>query len=122
LYASLETYRRILKPNGRLIIAVPNYTSYDAAFIKSIGQLMMCPSSFSFFAGKHCHFVGAKGFALKAVEPMWFDSFYVSMLSEKYRNGKGNFLRAVVVGVISNLKAIFNVRNCSSVVYEISIK
>jgi 2-polyprenyl-3-methyl-5-hydroxy-6-metoxy-1,4-benzoquinol methylase len=123
LYASLETYRRILKPNGRLIIAVPNYTSYDAAVYKEYWAAYDVPRHLYHFSPPSITILlEQKGLALKAVKPMWFDSFYVSMLSEKYRNGKGNFLRAVVVGVISNLKAIFNVRNCSSVVYEISKK
>jgi len=60
------------------------------------------------------------GLKLIAVKPMWFDSFYVSMLSEKYRTGKGNIIRAFFNGFISNLKAIGNYRKCSSVIYVIS--
>jgi hypothetical protein len=41
---------------------------------------------------------------LKLVEvlPMKFDSFYVSLLSEKYKNGKMNFLKAFWIGLKSN--------------------
>ncbi len=63
-----------------------------------------------------------KGFAVEAVKPMWFDSFYVSMLSEKYRRGKDNLLNAVGVGLLSNIKAVFNTKRCSSVVYVVRKK
>jgi hypothetical protein len=52
-----------------------------------------------------------------AILPMWFDSFYVSMLSEKYRDG--NIISAVFQGILSNLKAAGNHRLCSSLVYVI---
>jgi len=37
--------------------------------------------------------------------PMKFDSYYVSLLSEKYKNGKSNFMSALYRGFVSNLKA-----------------
>ena len=52
--------------------------------------------------------------------PMWYDSFYVSMLSEKYKHGKGNLLKAFWNGFISNGKAFINKGKCSSVIYVIS--
>jgi len=36
---------------------------------------------------------------------MKFDSFYVSMLSEKYKNGKPNLLKGILNGIKSNFKA-----------------
>jgi hypothetical protein len=44
-----------------------------------------------------------KGIQLTAVLPMKFDSFYVSLLSEKYKTGRMNFIRAFFVGLKSNL-------------------
>ena len=37
---------------------------------------------------------------------MWFDSFYVSMLSEQYKNGKGNILKAVIQWLYIKLKSL----------------
>jgi hypothetical protein len=51
---------------------------------------------------------------------MWFDSFYVSMLSEKYLHGRVRLLPAVISGAVSNLMALFDVKRCSSVIYQIS--
>ena len=50
---------------------------------------------------------------------MWYDSFYVSMLSEKYKNGKGNIIKAFWNGFVSNLKAMGDKQKCSSVIYII---
>lgn len=48
---------------------------------------------------------------------MWFDSTYVAMLSEQYKTGKQNFIKAIFIGMLSNIKAVFNNKNCSSVIY-----
>jgi hypothetical protein len=58
-------------------------------------------------------------------KPMWFDSFYVSLLSSKYKNaargkeGKTNWVPATWIGFVSNLKALGRTRKCSSVIYVI---
>ena len=43
-------------------------------------------------------------------------------LDEQYKNGKGNIIKAVFNGFVSNLKAWGNVRKCSSVIYIIQKK
>lgn len=42
---------------------------------------------------------------LEKVLPMKFDSFYVSLLSEKYKSGKMNYPKAFFIGLMSNFKA-----------------
>jgi hypothetical protein len=63
---------------------------------------------------------GLHGLKVDSIKPMWFDSYYVSMLSEQYKNGKGNIAAAVVSGLLSNVKALSDRRKCSSVIYIIS--
>ncbi|MDZ7845609.1 MAG: hypothetical protein U5L96_01860 [Owenweeksia sp.] len=53
---------------------------------------------------------------LEQVKNMPFDSFYVSMLSEKIANGKGNMLRAFMRGFRSNMKGGKS-KNMSSLIY-----
>jgi hypothetical protein len=55
-----------------------------------------------------------------SIKPMWYDSFYVSMLSEKYKNGKGNLIKAFWNGVLSNIKTMGDTAKCSSVIYIIA--
>lgn len=121
LQGYLERFFTMLKPGGKLIIAVPNYTSYDAVAYGSYWAAYDVPRHLYHFSPASMEKLGtAKGFAFEGVEPMWFDSFYVSMLSEKYRNGKGNMIGALWNGLLSNLKALGNKRKCSSVIYIFS--
>ncbi len=48
---------------------------------------------------------------------MWFDSFYISLLSEKYKTGQTSLFRVFINGVISNLKALRDTEKCSSLIY-----
>jgi hypothetical protein len=59
------------------------------------------------------------GFELVAIKPMWYDSFYVSLLSEKYKqSGKLGMLVAGVIGALSNLFALKDTSKASSIIYE----
>ena len=121
LHGYLEQYHKILKPNGRLIIAVPNYTSYDAQLYNEYWAAYDVPRHLYHFSPKSMtRLASLKGFKIKAYKPMWFDSFYVSMLSEKYKTGKDNFPKAVLNGFLSNLKALGNNKLCSSVIYVLA--
>jgi len=50
---------------------------------------------------------------------MWYDSFYISMLSSKYKNGSTNLVAAFFNGLRSNFTALMDVKKCSSVIYVI---
>jgi hypothetical protein len=52
-----------------------------------------------------------------AQKPMWFDAFYISLLSSKYKNGKTSWVSAAINGLRSNMKALFNKKACSSLIY-----
>jgi hypothetical protein len=53
--------------------------------------------------------------------PMFFDAFYVSILSEKYKGNRFAFLRGFIIGLISNIKATKN-KEFSSQIYVIKNK
>lgn len=123
LHGYLEKFFEILKPAGRLIIAVPNHSSYDASFYKQYWAAYDVPRHLYHFSPKSMQvLLEQKGFVIEDCKPMWFDSFYVSMLSEKYKHGKDNFISAVWVGLLSNIKAVFNRKKCSSVIYIVKKK
>ncbi|MDB5209484.1 MAG: class SAM-dependent methyltransferase [Sediminibacterium sp.] len=123
LHAYLTQFEVILKPGGRLIIAVPNYTSYDAKAYKEFWAAYDVPRHLYHFSPKSMELLGnRKGFTLIDTKPMWFDSFYVSMLSEQYKNGSGNLIGAMWNGMISNVKALGEKKKCSSVIYIFSKK
>jgi 2-polyprenyl-3-methyl-5-hydroxy-6-metoxy-1,4-benzoquinol methylase len=121
LHEYMEQLKKLLSTNGRAFIAVPNYTSYDAAFYKEYWAAYDVPRHLYHFSPKAMKIlVESHGLKLAGIRPMWFDSFYVSLLSEKYRTGKQNLLRGAWTGLLSNIKAIRNKENCSSLIYIIS--
>jgi 2-polyprenyl-3-methyl-5-hydroxy-6-metoxy-1,4-benzoquinol methylase len=119
-----KAVHKLLKPNGRLIIAVPNYTSFDARYYQSYWAAYDVPRHLYHFTPKSMAVLSNKyRFKIQETKPMWFDSFYVSLLSEKYRkSGYVGILRAFIIGAISNIIAFKNNQKASSVIYEIKHK
>ncbi len=118
LHPTLKHLNRALKRGGSIFIAVPNYTSDDAKAYGPAWAAWDVPRHLYHFSPDSMKkLLAANGFTLKAIHPMWFDSFYVSMLSEKYRTGKNNHLRAFLKGLNSNITAIGNKERCSSLIY-----
>ncbi|MEO6539922.1 MAG: class I SAM-dependent methyltransferase [Ferruginibacter sp.] len=121
LHAYIKQMETLLAPNGKLFIAVPNYTSKDAETYGTHWAAYDVPRHLYHLSPQSMeNLLTQYGLKLTAVKPMWFDSFYVCMLSEQYKNGKGNIIKAVFNGFLSNLKAWGNTRKCSSVIYVIS--
>jgi 2-polyprenyl-3-methyl-5-hydroxy-6-metoxy-1,4-benzoquinol methylase len=102
----IKELKRLLKPNGSLIVAVPNFKSFDAKYYGAFWAAYDVPIHFWHFSKKAVQALFKKeGMQLEKVLPMKFDSFYVSLLSEKYKSGKMNFVRAFFIGLQSNWKA-----------------
>ncbi|WP_246067802.1 class I SAM-dependent methyltransferase [Changchengzhania lutea] len=115
----LVLFNTLLKPNGRLIIAVPNYKSYDAAYYKQYWAAYDVPRHLWHFNRDAINKLCIKhGFEVEHIKPMLFDAFYVSLLSEKYKSGFMNPIRAFWVASISNIKSIRS-KQASSLIYVI---
>ncbi len=102
----IQTLKKLLKPNGVLIIAVPNYKSYDAKLYKEFWAGYDVPRHLWHFSQTSIQ----KLFSLVDMNvvkilPMKFDAFYVSLLSEKYKKNKLGFIKAFFNGLLSNIKA-----------------
>lgn len=118
LQERLADFHRILSTGGRLVIAVPNYTSYDARIYGEYWAAYDVPRHLYHFSPAALKLLmEAHNFEIVSHHPMWFDSIYVSMLSEKNRSGKNRMIPAVITGILSNLKALFIPATCSSVIY-----
>ena len=96
----------LLNKNGTLIIAVPNYKSYDAQYYKEFWAAYDTPRHLWHFSQNAIKNI-FKNKKIEVVEtlPMYFDSYYVSLLSEKYKTGSSNYFKAFYRGLISNMKA-----------------
>lgn len=118
LNENMATFNRLLKSDGKLIIAVPNHESSDAKHYKEFWAAYDVPRHIWHFSPSQMKQLGEKhGFKLTSLHTMPFDSFYVAMLSEKYKKSKLALLNGVFYGKISWLKSIFNPAKCSSVIY-----
>jgi len=95
--------KRLLKPNGTIIIAVPNFNSFDANYYGKFWAAFDVPIHLWHFSKTAIEMLFAKeDLKLIKVLPMKFDSFYVSLLSEKYKTGKMNYIKAFFIGWKSN--------------------
>ncbi len=100
---TINKISNLVKPGGYLIIAVPNYNSYDARYYKNYWAAYDAPRHLWHFSRRAIKklFEGKLDFV--RFKPMLFDSFYVSLLSEKYKNGNSFSLRAILIGLWSNV-------------------
>jgi len=113
----LETITGLLKPDGVLIIAVPNYKSYDAKYYKSFWAAFDVPRHLWHFNQNSISSLATTfKYQLLKTKPMWFDAFYVSLLSEKNKTGKQNLIKGFFIGFYSNLSA-FVTKEASSLIY-----
>ena len=116
----IQQIKTILRPKGKLFIAVPNYTAKDARVYREHWAAYDVPRHLYHFSPRSMGLLMEKhGLKILQYEPMWYDSFYVSLLSSKYKNGKTNWLAAVWNGLRSNLAALSDSKRCSSVIYVI---
>jgi 2-polyprenyl-3-methyl-5-hydroxy-6-metoxy-1,4-benzoquinol methylase len=115
LNETLDRINKLLKEDGHLIIAVPNCNSFDAKHYKEFWAAFDVPRHLYHFTQETMEKLLKKhGFKIVRKTPMFFDSFYVSMMSEKYKNG--NIISAFLTGLRSNLKAKKNL-SYSSITY-----
>lgn len=99
----IKELKRLIKPNGTIIIAVPNFNSFDAVYYGKFWAAFDVPRHLWHFSKTAIEkLFTIENLKLVKVLPMKFDSFYVSLLSEKYKNGKMNFIKAFWIGWKSN--------------------
>ena len=116
---TIKVLKSLLQPEGRIVVAVPNYKSYDAAFYKEHWAAYDVPRHLWHFSQKAIHklFLEAE-MIVEETLPMKFDSYYVSLLSEKYKTGKSNPAKAFYRGFLSNISAK-STSEYSSLIYVI---
>ncbi len=118
LHGTINQIKDLLKPGGKLFIAVPNHTCYDEEIYAEFWAAYDVPRHLFHFSPKSMNeLLSLHDLEIICKKPMWYDSIYVSMLSEKYKTGIPNIGRAFLNGMVSNSKAMVNVDKCSSVIY-----
>lgn len=122
LNARMEQLKNLLKPQGTLIIAVPNCNAYDAKIYGEFWAGYDLPRHLYHFAKEDMKLLLENHeFTIVNILPMRFDAFYVSLLSEKYKSGKMRWLPALWNGFWSNMKS-GQKNGHSSLIYVIKLK
>lgn len=115
----IQLFQSLLKPNGRLVIAVPNFKSYDATYYKSFWAAYDVPRHLWHFSRTSISKLFSKyDMEVEETLPMKFDAFYVSLLSQKHKTGKMNPILSFWVGWRSNMKALSS-KEYSSLIYVV---
>ena len=119
--ATLRLLKEALKPSGTLILALPNPDSFDACFYGEYWAAFDLPRHLFHFSSKNIKMLAEKnGFTLKKILPQYLDSFYIAMLSEKYKSGKKHPLKSFFRGFESNFKGNNPSFGFSSQIYILS--
>jgi len=113
---TITAIQKLLKPNGVLLVAVPNYNSFDAKHYKGFWAAYDVPRHLWHFSQKSMSKLFSENMKLLKTKPMIFDSFYVSLLSEKYKTGNSFAIKALWIGFLSNIRAL-STKEYSSLIY-----
>ena len=114
---TLNNLRDLLNKGGLMAVAIPNINSYDNIYYKKHWAGYDVPRHlFHFNASSFKKLAKFANLKIINKKPLWFDSIYVSMLSEKYKKNKFSFLSGFFRGFISNLYAIKTGQH-SSIIY-----
>ncbi len=120
LHERMRDVFRLLKPQGTLILALPNPESDDARYYGKFWAAWDTPRHLSHFNQKSVNRLAEiHGMKISQIHPMLYDSYYISLLSEKYMKGKYNYLSALLRGFLSNMKAGMGRNDYSSLIYII---
>ncbi|BAO54843.1 class I SAM-dependent methyltransferase [Nonlabens marinus] len=103
----LQDLHKMLVEDGVLIIALPNYKSWDAQFFKRFWAGYDVPRHLFHFEEQGVRNLVKDHFELIKTRPMWLDSFYVSILSCRYKKWPIPTVLGMGLGLVSNIYAIF---------------
>lgn len=112
--------KRLIRPDGKIIVAVPNCNSADAKTYGRFWAAYDLPRHLYHFAPSDVRSLFSRhGMRISSILPMRFDSYYVCMLSDKYKYGRTSLIRSTWNGLISNIKAARTSETYSSQIYVI---
>lgn len=116
----MNQLHRLLKPGGRLLIALPNHTSFDADYFGKWWAAYDVPRHLYHFSPDSMRHLATKhGFTCRSIRPLWYDAFYIALLSHQHKTGSSRWLSSAWVGIRSNVRAWMNSERGSSLLYEL---
>ncbi len=117
LNTTLAKASSLLDKEGYLIIALPNINSFDSKYYKDKWAALDVPRHIWHFTRKGIKLLlKEKNFILIKSYPLFMDAFYISYLSEKQNRSYFPLFKGIILGIISNIKALFS-KEYSSIIY-----
>tara|TARA_Y100001970_G_scaffold284932_1_gene403377 strand:+ start:10081 stop:10932 length:852 start_codon:yes stop_codon:yes gene_type:complete len=117
LNETLNKCYSLLDKNGFLVIAIPNINSFDSKYYKEKWAALDVPRHLWHFNRRGIEYLlNKKDFLLIRTYPLFFDVFYISYLTEKQKGSFFPLLKGILIGIISNIKALYT-REYSSIIY-----
>jgi 2-polyprenyl-3-methyl-5-hydroxy-6-metoxy-1,4-benzoquinol methylase len=106
LHWQLKQLEHLIKPNGRVVIAVPNYKSYDGDFYKEKWAAYDVPRHLNHFNQEALvKLFKVNNLTHVKTEKLIWDAYYISYMSENYKHHSSPLIRGAYRGLLSNLKA-----------------
>lgn len=112
-----------IKSAGRVYVALPNYSSYDAKKYKEFWAAWDLPRHIFHFNQESMKYLANKmGYRIRLIVPLPFDAYYISLMSHYYQTGKKSLKESAINGWKSNNYAKYNDNNYSSLIYVLKKK
>ena len=103
---TFEQLKKHLKSDGEMLIAVPNSEANDAQKFGPHWAAYDVPRHLYHFTPETmAKFVAKHGMTIVETIPMKLDAYYVSLLSNKHKNGSPKLLKSFINGLQSNTYA-----------------
>jgi len=117
----MDEVKRILKDDGRCIIALPNFASADAKwFGKKWAALDVPRHLWHFTPDAFRQFAVKQGFVCESTSALPLDLFYISSLSYRNAGKRLPLPMGLLTGFVIALRSLFRRESASSLVYVLS--
>jgi len=114
-----EIYR-LLKDDGRCILALPNIASADSKRFRESWAALDVPRHLWHFAPDTLvKFIERNGFRCTLIKGMPIDLFYISIISYKNSKARLAFIRGISTGILLSVSNLFIKNSSSSLIYVI---
>jgi len=120
-FAFAHEIRRLLKPGGVCIAALPNCSSCDALHYGAYWAAYDVPRHlWHFNSDTFRKFSSKAGLKITEIHSLPLDVFYISILSEKYKGRRMYFFRGILRSMWFSLLSLFHKNRSSSLIFILS--
>ncbi len=113
-FVLLQSLKKLLKKNGKIFIAIPNFKSFDSTYYRKYWAGYDLPRHLWHFSRKSIYQIAEQNnFKIHTEKRLYLDAIYVSFLSEKYKSSRFPYLQGLIIGFISIFRSFFTKESSS---------